>query len=406
MRNGTLLLLVWLLCAATARAEGIRYDRIPADATGYIHMDFDPFLTSASVRQMGAHDVADLESQFSDLFGQHTDITIYIPKSSEPEAFVVLCHSLDPKLRQRLETNIANPKTHVTLKSGDTQLAATTLTFTYDQQEIHYTSVNMFHFLVDPSLAMPDEAPLPPATRPAAPVKKPSSEFVIGLGSDTGENPFVHKKPSYTAFVGQDLIVIAPDFPAIANALDVIHGKKPSLAQQDPQGLKVDAPPGVWLVGAGLTAEYSKENAAKGNHHTADATGNAPPDAKAGDLSEKGFGFDLFGSFKAKARLARFEAGQEDKQIYVDAWLTMKDAQSTEQLKNLAIGLKAMICLSQKNVTPLLLPLEIQRANNDVVLHWSWPNAKLSELIQAFEQANNDHDDSLPATAPATQPTH
>ena len=81
----------------------------------------------------------------------------------------------------------------------------------------------------------------------------------------------------------------------------------------------------------------------------------------------------------------------------------MKDSDSTEQLKNLVIGLKAMICLSQANVKPLLLPLEIKAADKDVVLHWSWPNTKLPELIEAYHQAQGDHDHPLPATAPVSK---
>ena len=102
---------------------------------------------------------------------------------------------------------------------------------------------------------------------------------------------------------------MAGNLPSIANALDVIHGKKPSLAQQNPEGLRSECPAGGHGRVHGLTTTYSKENADKPNNHIAGQRHSADQPAKTGDIAE-GFGLDLFGSIKAKARLSRFEMGK------------------------------------------------------------------------------------------------
>ena len=139
MRIKTLFILIPLLTAATARAEGIRYDRIPADVTGYLHVDMDRFVSSHLMQQ--SPDREELLALFNAVFGEHSDMTVFMPKSGGHGGYVMLLHTTDGKLRQRLESIIATPKTDVTLKSGDTEFSGAAITITYDQQEIHYTSV-------------------------------------------------------------------------------------------------------------------------------------------------------------------------------------------------------------------------------------------------------------------------
>jgi hypothetical protein len=297
----------------------------------------------------------------------------------------MIWHTRDPFIRKRVEANIAADKS--------------SLRISYGQQEIQYASGSAFR-----SLQMEPAAPAPPKDGRkmtpvgSAPGTNLTSLFSIGLGDDPAA-PDPNNGPSYTAFVGQDLVVMAGDLPAIAGGLDVMQGKKISLAQQDPQGLKVEDLPGVMLVGAGLTANYSKDDSDASSKHSADR-----PDANAARTELGGsIRFDMFGSFKAKARLARFDLGEDDKQLYVDAILTMKDAESTEQLKNLVNGVKALIGLTHQEVMPLLVPLQIRAADTSVTLHWSWPAASLADLLRLMEaQDGRKH----PTTAPAALPAH
>jgi hypothetical protein len=113
---------------------------------------------------------------------------------------------------------------------------------------------------------------------------------------------------------------------------------------------------------------------------------------------------DLFGSFKGKARIARFDMGENEQNDYADATFSMIDPDSAEQLKNLLLGVKALVSMSQAKQRPLIDPLDIESAGNDVILHWSMPTTKLSELLR--EAAAPTHDSSLPTNVPATRPTH
>jgi hypothetical protein len=202
-----------------------------------------------------------------------------------------------------------------------------------------------------------------------------------------------NKGPVYTAFVSQDCIVIAGDLPSMADALDVIQGRKPSLAQQDPQGLKIKQPPGVILLGAGLTAEFSKEN-----------TGSTTQPAVSANVGGGGgFGLDMFGSFKGKAKLAQLDMGEDDQNLYVDGLISMKDADSAEQLRNLVLGIKALVSLTQTDSKPLIDPLDVQWTDSNVTLHWSWPTAKLADLFR-LSRNHKRHDHSLPVVT-TTQPT-
>jgi hypothetical protein len=122
-------------------------------------------------------------------------------------------------------------------------------------------------------------------------------------------------------------------------------------------------------------------------------------------VANSDFGMDLFGSFKGKARIARFDMGEDEQNEYADASFTMIDADSAGQLKNLLLGVKALVSLSQAQATPLIDPLEIDTAANNVTLHWSMSTAKLSELIRQMAEAPN-HDSSLPTNVSTSQTAH
>jgi hypothetical protein len=308
---------------------------------------------------------------------------MYIPKSGGPGGFVFLFHTGNQMVHQRLEASAANAKEAIV--------------FTYGNQEVHYASEG-WQSLMDDATLLPSTRPQQPANEPAQNYAKTSGQFSLGLGDETGPSgKSFSAGPCYTAFVSQDLIVFAGDLPSMSNALDVIAGKKPSLATQDPQGLKMPSPPGVFMMGAGMTAQYSKE---KADGTLGPASSTTQP-AKTRDLGG-GFGLDMFGSFKGKARLARFDIGVDEQNLYVDGLVTMKDADAATQLKNLGIGVKALVSLTQADAKPLIDPLDIQANENNVIMHWSWPSANVSELIRLARHQGN-HENANPDTA-ATQP--
>jgi hypothetical protein len=76
----------------------------------------------------------------------------------------------------------------------------------------------------------------------------------------------------------------------------------------------------------------------------------------------------------------------------------MTDADSAEQLKNLIMGVKALVSLSQEQKKPLIDPLDVQSTGKSVALHWSWPTAKLPELIRL---GRGENDNTLPTSAVA-----
>jgi hypothetical protein len=402
MRFVTLVLSTIVLTAASSPGAGIRYDQVPADVTGYAHADFDRLVSSRWLQQMG--NAKEALASPDAVLGQHPDMTLCTMKSNASESYIILWHTRDPDFRKRVEAVIADPRRPVSVRSGNDEITATTLTVTYRDQEIHFTSESLLRLWGESnSSSMLPGGAKAPAGNSEAPTRNSSSKLSIGLGLGSGTGLIdPGKGPSYTAFIGQDLIVVAGDLPSIAREIDVIQGKRPSLAQQDPQGLKIDAPPGVMFLGAGLTAAISKDNPKDGDNHT---TGrDAKPD-KPDDFASRGFGLNLFGSVKAMARLGQFDLGEDDKQIYVDGMFTMKDAESTEQLKNLVVGVKALIGLTQQQAKPLLEPLQVQAADKHVLLRWSWPLTRLTELSQVM-QTLGDHEHSQPATAPATSPSH
>jgi hypothetical protein len=373
VQNGLPLLLIVLLNAGVVWADAIRYDQIPADVSSYVNVDVDrlassfflapPFATKPSG---GSQDAAAMvEAIFGD---QVASITVYSVGDSK---LVALLHAKE-KVRERWEAKAATAR--------DAYL------FSYDGQDIHYTSDNSW--ISDDVAAAFGAVRHRGISQPPEPIVQPHASFGIGLGrEDPLEIQRLMLGPVYTAFIGQDFAIATTDLPSMAHALDVLHDKKPSLAKQDPQGLKADVPPGVIFQGAGLTAELNADNLSHQGEKTVAENGGS------------GFGFDLFGSFKGKARLARFDMGQDDHDLYLDASLAMINADSAEQLKNLILGIKALISLSAADRKPLIDVLQIQTAGADVVLHWKWPTTNLAELFR-LTQERSDYAKPLPATNP------
>jgi hypothetical protein len=411
MRNSLIFPLITLLTAAVASADPIHYDQIPADVTGYFHFDIERFLSSP-LSDLG-NSRAMMMQQADALMGTHTGITIYTTKSGGPGGFVFLMHTSNAEVVRRLLGNIADAKNAVTFsyqnqdvhfapESWESVLAGarmnglTSATTQPDQQrqnlleERERLAQERARLAQDQEKLAQEQEKL--AGESLQSEKKPSGFVSVGLGSNEMMENF-NKGPAYTAVVGQDCIIIAGDLPSMANALDVIQGRKPSLAHQDPQGLKIKPPPGVMFLGAGLTAQISKENA-----------GSTTQPAAATDLGHGGgFGLDMFGSFKANARLAQLDMGEDGQNLYVDGLVSMKDADSAEQLKNLALGVKALISLTQTDSKPLIDPLEVKLDDSNVVLHWSWPTAKLGELFRLARSRKN-HGHSVPPVASEPNP--
>jgi len=364
MPNMLMLILLFPAIAA-AEATSIRYDHIPSDATGYVYVNFDRLLSSRFLRESGA--AAEVEAQIDSVVGRHADFAMYTPKSAGPGGFVMLIYRSAPSLRQKIEAGLAS--------------AGNSVEFTYGKHSIHYTPASPMALLY--SMPPPTKTSTP-SVEAEQPVKN-SKSFTLGLGNQAGQN--FSTGPCYVAFVGTDLILIAGDVPAVAGAIDVIEGRKPSLDKQDPQGLKVEPPPGMIATGAGLTAQL---------------TGTYPEQATTRPAAAgNNFTFDLFGSFKGKANLARFDLGEDDRNVYVDALFAMKDSESATQLSKLLAGMKALIYLSQAEVKPLLDPVEINAAEKDVKLRWTWPTTKLSDLFRLLDQQN-----ASPTTAPSDQKPH
>ena len=373
MRTRLIPFVAALLTTASLRAEGIRYDRIPDDATAYFHFDVDHFIHSAAVQQ--SPEASDFLQQVTTFFGDKSDVTMYetrSPQSDKADGFVLLWHSPSPGLQDRVRSALAAVK-------GSLSIA-------YDQQPITYADTPPTHLLTPPR-------PPTPATLPASPPEKnepdhpPHHRYVLGLGDSQTIDP--NKGPAYVAFVGPDVMVISGDLPSISQALDVFHGKRPSLAQHDPNGLKINPPPGAFLVATGLSADFQNQNDAK-------PSTTQPAPTLGGAL-----GLDMFGTLKAKAHIARFDVGENDHNLFADASLAMKDEESAAQLKNLIIGVKGLIGLTQPKLPPLLEPLDVQSVQKEVSLHWSWPVAKLGDLYTLLASQDNNAN-----TGPTTSPNH
>jgi hypothetical protein len=371
MRYGLIVLLIAMFAGA-GQGEAIRYDQIPADAVGYFHVDVDRLLASrlSQIKFGGGDSVRkNIELGFrNSVWGSIQSATMFIlGKDGDP---VLLLRGSAQKFQHEVE----NPR------SSDA------VVFDYDHQDVHYSS----------SCLLPEIFGKGGEKNNSNNDMQPGMS--VGLGTGGGHSRF--HGAFYTSYVGQDLIVAALDLPAMAEALDVFHAKKPSLAKEDSHGLKIDGPPGVIVVGAGLSAEWWASNL-----ESHDKVADYKPTTRPVTVASSDFGMDLFGSFKGKARIARFDVGEDEQNEYADAGFTMIDADSAGQLKNLLLGVKALVSLSQAQATPLIDPLEIDTVANNVTLHWSMPTAKLSEFIRKMAAAPS-HDGSLPTHISTSQPAH
>jgi hypothetical protein len=368
MRIGIVSSVIAML-AASAGADPIHYDQIPADAVSYISVDINSLLASrlAQIEINGRDTIRKtIESpEFKrGVYGSIASATLYsLGKEGNP---VLLLDASSQKFHQEVELP----------NSTDT------VVIEYDHHEVHYSS----------SCLLPGMFGSDRETNSSD--QQPRNQISIGLGGPTASR---FHGAFYTAYVGQNLIIVAMDLPSMSEALDVIDNKKPSLQKEDPHGLKATAPPGVIAIGAGLSAYWTG-----GNLDTGDKSNSTTRPVR---VVNSDFGLDLFASFKGKARLARFDCGENQQNDYADAAFTMIDSDAAGQLKNLFLGFKALVSLSQTADTPLLDPVDIEVAGNDVVLHWSIPTAKLSELLHKLSEPSA-HDSSMLTNSPASQTIH
>jgi len=260
--------------------------------------------------------------------------------------------------------------------------------FTYEGQRVYYTANNPWvEQAQQPTTAprAPTTAPTP-TTTPAPTLPRVNRNFfTLGFpGFEGKDSDWLTQGPLYGAFVGNEQIVVANNLSSMARALDVLAGRRPSLAKVDPQGLKADAPPGTYLSGVGLTAAFGAGDGAADAAATAGAT-TKPAGKTAGAVSSElgpGVQLALFGSLKGKARLARFDAGEDEQSLFVDATFSMTDEAAAQQLKNLALGVRALVSFSQAEQKRLAEPIDIQVAGKDVMLRWHWPVGDCPELLR------------------------
>ncbi len=374
IRSGLLAAVIGLI-GQVASADGIRYDRIPTDTTGYGHVDFDRLVSSRLM-----HSIYDGRQSLSDLMANLGDVgdgTIYTLKIGRASEAVMLWHTKDVAARSQYWNEVISDKDAIVI--------------TYDGQEVRYIPTSLGDlvsqkwnatFFAEKAKSRGIQQAPPEASPPK------STRIELGIGDEQTSTRWFERGPFYVAFYGNDLIVLTGDIPSMAAALDVLHGKMPSLATNDPQSLKMDIPPGAIMVGAGAMASFSTDGKGSATQPTeANTAGGA-------------FGLNLAGSLQANARLAKFDFGEDQQNLYGDATVLMKDADSAGQFRNLVTGVKALISLTQPDKAALLTPLTIDASGDSVGLHWSWPTGTLSELIR-IAQSPTDHDASSP---PSTRP--
>jgi hypothetical protein len=382
MRDCLFLPLIPLLAAiaAPAGADPINYDQIPADVTGFLQWNMEGFLASRIATEIGiTAQVA--EKLNAGLGGKFQSITIYSRGGAEPTGVVLVHVTLSADAHKRLEELVANETDSVA--------------FNYGSHEVHYSTGTLQEMIATAGAAY-TKAVFPTATQPSAESKSAGAEpkhtrFELGLDTG-GKTADFDKGHPYVCFVGDNLIVGTIDLPSMAHALDVLDGKKPSLSKEDPKGLKSVLPQGVIVVGAGLNAVLDTDA-----NDPAGSSLAAKPPVKIADKGPGGFDLDLFGSFKGKAVLARVDAGENATDDFADASFGMIDTDSAEQLKNLIVGVKALVSLSNAKEKPLIDPLEVNADGKTVLLHWSWPTAKLVALIEE-SRGSNKHEGSSPFT--------
>jgi hypothetical protein len=287
--------------------------------------------------------------------------------------------TLDPKVRQKEVDGITGKKDGVQ--------------FSYEGQTVYYCSTGLIS-VSRPTDRRPVRAAVPPVK------SRYPMRLELGLGNESGKFNNLFQGPSYIAFAGQDNFVFATDLPSMAEALDVLAGRKPSLASKDAQGLKVDEPPGVVFSGSGCTAEWEGDNTDGNDNPSDNAPGGTTRPVKIADSGPGGFGLNMFGAFKGKARLARIDLGENGDSEFADASFAMTDSDSAEQLKNLVLGVKALVSLSNAKYKPLIDPLGVQTDGKTVSLHWAWPTAKLEDLFHR-PPGESEHDIAVPTTSPA-----
>ncbi|MGA2582761.1 MAG: hypothetical protein ABSG31_05745 [Tepidisphaeraceae bacterium] len=379
MRHATLLSLVILLSAAPGRADAIKFEQIPADATSYFHFDLDRWMASRIMQQAGW--AAELQKQFQNMSGgQLGSITVYTLGNGEDQKMILMAHGkLGPDLSIRIKTAAAGLKDSVII--------------TLAGKDVYYSSASM-QAIVQSIYLGTETQPIKPREQKESNPSASRSRFSMGVGGEADSRRWTSTGPSFIAPVGLDTVIATTDLSAMAEALDVLAGNKPSLATSDPHGIKMDLPPGVTFMGVGVNAELDV--------NPNDASGPTTQPMKIDDAGPGRFGMNLFGTLHGKVRLARFDSGENDQSEYADASFGMVDSDSATQLKNLILGIKALVSLSQADQEPLIEPLDVQADGKTVTLHWSWPAAKLSELL-AHTQGRRKHDDST-ATRPSTQP--
>jgi hypothetical protein len=368
MRLPAIAILLNMLCLPCVQAAGIDYDRIPSDATAYLHLDFAPIVSSKLCQAVP--EFAPTIAQITTYAGNHADFTAYTVKSGGADGLVVLIHSPDSALSKFV-------KAGNTSTLGDFRVI-------YKGQEIIYSNAG-FGGGLQPTTqptALTQSAASAATTHPAEEHTDSHIAFSLGLevGAGTRIDQFLYGGPCYAAFVGPDLIVATGSLPLMAGAIDILQGARVSLGRSDPQGIKMTSPPGAWVLAAGVNVVFARGLL---DHEQ----GTPGPNGEASKQTG-GTGMDMFGSLKSKARLGRFDMGEDEKSLYLDGTFAMDDAESAIQLRNLSTGVQALLTLSQPQVRVLVAPLKIGSADKDVRMRWTWPAEKLPELVQAIKQLN------------------
>lgn len=382
MRYGMLVVITSLLAGAgSVQGDSVAYDQIPAEVGSYFHMDLDQLLAS---RIAHAPDFPSVEDQMKSSFGGNlAAFTMYAYGGDDADKAAILVRARGFDIGKYWEPKLAAARNGVT--------------FNYQAHAVHYSPKGLQALMeqpVEPRAARAEDHGESAASKQET---APRNSFSLGMGMGKTNDPF--RGPVYVAFVGQDLLVASGEIRGIADALDVLDGRKPSLAKQDPNGLKIDVPKGAIFVGAGLTANLQGNTDEKNKEKTG-ADSSRPPLAH--DASS-GFKFDFLGSFSGKAMVGRLEGGEDAQSEYIHASLTMVDPASAEQLRNMILGLKAMASFSSNSTQkPLIVPLDVRAAGKDVLLDWSWPAGKTDELYRLMgDDASGGR--SSPASVPSTQ---
>lgn len=369
-----------LSCGIAARGNAIQYDQIPANVGSYFHFDVDQLIASRLATAAGSSAIIK-ERIKSFVGGPISAVTVYAGAEDDSDRVTVVIHTSDFDAAQVWEPRLAAAKDAVA--------------FTYERHVVHYTSQGLEHLLNPPA-----EEHGPQTTHRAEkdhPTQPADRRATLSLGLGTGNSdPF--RGPIFVAFVGQGLVVVTSALRDMADCLDVLDGRKPSLAREDPNRLKVEAPAGAVFVGVGLSANLQADTR-QGDDRPArhDAHRHATHDATGG------FNLNFLDSFSDKVTLGRFWGGENADGEYVHASLTMVDAPAAERLRNIALGLKGLISLSADPAQqPLIEPLTVRATDKDVLLDWTWPANKTGDLVRLIKETAGEHG-SNPTTAPTTR---